>query len=132
MVDKDGQVSDPVTVTITLPDDNSSGNSGGSCALSPKDDGTVGDLPGDAYTFYPNDTMTRELDVLGNDQGCGLTIVDIVSVPKYGTAKISADKKRINYTLRHIYCEDHTFVYRVRDENGNEAEATVHINVIND
>lgn len=125
LVDSDGLVSDPVTVTITLP-----GGSSGTCALSAADDGTVGELVGDAYSIYPGDTVTRELDVLSNDQGCGLTIVEIVSGPRFGSAQISADGKYINYTLRNGYCEDHTFVYRVRDEDGNEAEATVHINVI--
>ncbi|PID34459.1 MAG: hypothetical protein CR976_00155, partial [Thiotrichales bacterium] len=126
LVDKDGQVSDPVTVTITLPDDNSSGNSGGSCALKPEPED-------DTYTFHLNEVVTRKLDVLGNDEGCGLTIVGIVFDPKNGaTAKISDDQRRIDYTLRRNYCTDHTFVYRVRDENGNEAEATVHINVMPD
>ncbi len=126
LVDGDGLVSDPTTVTITLPSIPNP-NPGGLEAI---DDGTVGELIGDAYSIYPGDTMTRELDVLGNDVGDGLTIVEIVTVPRFGTAQISADGRYINYTLRSGYCEDHTFVYRIRDEDGNEDEATVHINVV--
>ncbi|MEZ5534645.1 MAG: Ig-like domain-containing protein [Thiolinea sp.] len=126
LVDAEGNVSDAVTVTITLPEDG--GGTGGN--LDAVDDGTVGEDRGDSYSFYPNDTMTRPLNVLGNDIGEGLTIIEIVSPPKYGTAQISADGKSVNYTLRHGYCEDHTFVYRVRDADGNEDEATVYINII--
>nr|CAA6809879.1 MAG: T1SS secreted agglutinin RTX [uncultured Thiotrichaceae bacterium] len=121
LVDDDGLVSDPVTVTITLP------VSGGVDAI---DDGTAGEVAGDTYSFYVGDTVTRELGVLSNDLGNGLQIVEIVSGPRFGTAHISADGQSVNYTLRHGYCEDHSFVYRIRDENGNEDDATVYINIM--
>jgi outer membrane protein OmpA-like peptidoglycan-associated protein len=123
LVDSDGEVSEAVTVTIHLGDDPVGG-------LDAIDDGTGGEQVGDIYSFYPNDTMTRSLNVLGNDIGEGLTIVEIVSGPRFGTAQISADGLSVNYTLRSGYCEDHSFVYRVRDADGNEDDATVHINII--
>ncbi len=101
-------------------------------ALKVVDDGTQGEMVGDAYSFYTNDAMTRNLDVMANDMGDELTIVAITVPPRFGTAVISSDGKSINYTLRSGYCEDHFFVYRVRDKHGNEAEARSYINVLDD
>ncbi|PIE00735.1 MAG: hypothetical protein CSA79_02545 [Thiothrix nivea] len=123
LVDSKGNISDTATVTIDL---------GAAPDLQAIDDGTGGEQAGDVYSFYPNDTMPRSLNVLGNDIGQGLTIIEIVQPPRYGTAEISDDRSSISYTLRHGRCEDHSFVYRVRDANGNEDEATVHINIIDE
>ena len=75
-----------------------------------------------------NDTVTKSLDVLGNDSGNEMTIT-AVATPRYGTAQISADGKSIKYTLRSGYCSDHTFTYTVTDKNGNSKQATVTIDV---
>lgn len=96
------------------------------------DDGTQGEVPGDAYSFYSNDVQPRTLDVLANDSGDDLVIVEIVEAPRFGTAQISGGGTSIKYTLRSGYCEDHYFVYRVRDKHGTEAIARVNINIIDD
>ncbi|MEZ5479682.1 MAG: hypothetical protein R3E95_20055 [Thiolinea sp.] len=76
LVDANGNESDPATVTITLP------GAGGDGSLKLSDDGTQGELPGDDYSFYINDTLPRTLDVLANDLGDGMTIVAVSkSVP---------------------------------------------------
>jgi outer membrane protein OmpA-like peptidoglycan-associated protein len=97
----------------------------GTCA-----DGSCGslDVTDDYLLIDLNDTVTRTLDVLANDSGDGMEIV-AVSTPRYGTARISADGKSINFTLRGGYCTDHTFTYIVKDKNGNQKQATVTIDV---
>ncbi|MGB1255822.1 MAG: Ig-like domain-containing protein [Thiolinea sp.] len=129
LVDADGNVSNPATVTINLPGVT---DGGGDSSMKLTDDGTQGEIPGDAYSFYSNDTVTRNLSVLDNDSGDGLEIIAITVAPRFGSASVSSDGKSVNYTLRSGYCEDHYFVYRVRDQHGNEAEARVNINVLDD
>lgn len=75
-----------------------------------------------------NDTVTRTLDVLADDTGDEMQII-AVSTPRYGTAVVSADGKSVRYTLRGGYCADHTFTYTVKDKYGNQAQATVTIDV---
>ncbi|WP_020557906.1 OmpA family protein [Thiofilum flexile] len=82
----------------------------------------------DSFSVVLNDTNTKTINVLTNDTGDGLTIIN-VSTPQYGTAVISKDGKSISYTLRHGYCESHTFTYTVQDKNGNTAQATVYVDV---
>lgn len=87
-------------------------------------------LVDDNYTVKYADTVTKEFMVLGNDVGAGLTIIG-VETPKYGSATISADGKKILYTLRFGYCADHAFKYQVKDEYGRVAEATIKITIDN-
>lgn len=125
LVDNDGRVSDPATVTIIL----SGTNTGGT--FDAIDDGADGKEAIYNFTsadFSSNSIKPRTLTVLDNDIGSGLTIV-AVTKPAYGTATISADGKSIIYTPRHGYCTDHTFTYTVRDASGNEDTATVYINI---
>ncbi|WML92445.1 Ig-like domain-containing protein [Thiothrix lacustris] len=101
------------TVDITVSGTATSAN------LAPVDDYLLIDL---------NDTVTRSLPVLANDAGDGLTIV-AVSTPRYGSASIASDGLSIRYTLRNGYCTDHSFTYIVKDKYGNQAQATVVIDV---
>lgn len=124
LVDNNGRVSDPATVTITLPSSSTS-------SFDAIDDGAGG--KDSVYNFTSADfssanIKSRTLTVLDNDIGTDLKIV-AVSVPQYGTAKISADGQSIVYTPRHGYCQDHTFTYTVRDASGKEDTATVYINI---
>ncbi|WGZ94003.1 MAG: Ig-like domain-containing protein [Candidatus Thiothrix putei] len=83
---------------------------------------------GDYLLIDLNDTTTKTLAVLDNDTGDEMTII-AVSTPQYGTARISADGKSILFTLRHGYCADHEFTYIVKDKYGNQAQATVTVDV---
>lgn len=125
LIDSDGRVSDPATVTITLPD------SGGGTHFDAVDDGV--NTKDTIYNFTSADfaatnIKSRTLTVLDNDIGTDLQIV-AVSTPQYGTAKISTDGLSIIYTPRHSYCNDHSFTYTVRDASGKEDTATVYINI---
>lgn len=125
LVDNQGTVSDPATVTITL----SSTDTGSS--FDAVDDGVGGKEAIYNFTsaeFSAVNIKSRTLAVLENDLGSGLTII-AVTKPKYGTAKLSADGKSIIYTPTHGYCEDHTFTYTVRDAFGKEDTATVYIHI---
>ncbi len=91
----------------------------------------IGDVPkvvDDLLEVELNDTDPHTLDVLKNDTGNELTIIE-VSEPEYGTAVISADGKSIEYTLRSDYCTDHSFTYKVKDKYGQTAFATVRVDV---
>lgn len=125
LVDNDGNVSDPATVTITLAD------SGSSSTFDAIDDGAG--AKDTIYNFTSADfasanIKSRTLTVLDNDIGSNLQIVG-VSTPQYGTATISTDGLSILYTPRHGYCNDHSFTYTVRDASGKEDTATVYINI---
>lgn len=100
-------------VNITVSSTTNPGN------LAPKNDYLLIDL---------NDTVTRTLPVLANDTGEEMTIIS-VSTPRYGTAVVSPDGKSIRYTLRGGYCADHEFTYIVKDKYGNQAQATVVVDV---
>jgi outer membrane protein OmpA-like peptidoglycan-associated protein len=86
-------------------------------------------LKDDYLLIALNNTVTQTLPVLANDVGDGLEIIS-VSTPRYGTAVVSADGKSIRYTLRSGYCNDHSFTYVVKDKYGNQAQATVVIDVL--
>lgn len=125
LIDNDGKVSDPATVTITLSSSDNTDN------LDAVDDGV--EAKDSLYNFTSADfaaanIKSRTLTVLNNDLGTELQIV-AVGVPQYGTAKISADGQSIIYTPRHGYCQDHSFSYTVRDASGNEDTATIYINI---
>lgn len=85
-------------------------------------------LKNDYLLIDLNDTVTRTLPVLANDTGDEMTIIS-VSTPRYGTAVVSPDGKSIRYTLRSGYCVDHEFTYIVKDKYGNQAQATVIVDV---
>ena len=125
LVDNDGTVSEPATVTITL---SSSGTGGSFDAI---DDGLDG--KDSLYNFTSADfsganIKSRTLTVLDNDIGTDLQII-AVSEPKYGNAQISSDGLSIIYTPRSGYCNDHSFTYTIKDAAGNEETATVYINI---
>lgn len=125
LVDADGMVSAPATVTITL------SSTGTGINFDVVDDGADGKDSLYNFTsaeFASSNIKSRTLTVLDNDLGNELTII-AVTKPQYGTAAISADGQSIIYTPRHGYCEDHTFTYTVRDASGNEETATVYINI---
>lgn len=109
IVDPSGKESSVATVTVHYPSNNGK--------ITLKDD---------EYTIKLGDTVTKPLNILGNDIGDDLKIVE-VSTPKYGTAAIQSGSKFINYTLRYGYCETHSFTYVVEDKNGNRSSATVKI-----
>ncbi len=115
LVDSAGNVSEQATVTIQLPN----GSGGGKL-----------ELEDDTHNAVSGNVVPVTLDVLGNDSGDGMTIIEIVSQPRFGSAAIDKDGQTIVYTLRSGYCEDHSFTYKVRDQYGNEAVATVYINII--
>lgn len=123
LVDADGRVSDPATVSITL--------SSTASQFDAVDDGVDGKEALYNFTsaeFSATNIKSRTLTVLDNDLGSDLKIV-AVTKPQYGTAKISSDGQSVIYTPTHGYCEDHTFTYTVRDASGKEDTATVYINI---
>ena len=124
LVDNDGRVSEPATVTITL----SSTSTGGFDAVDDGADGKDSLYNFTSADFSATTIKSRTLTVLNNDAGTDLTITAITQ-PQYGTAAISSDGKSIIYTPRHGYCNDHSFTYTVRDASGNQETATVYINI---
>ncbi|PID50241.1 MAG: hypothetical protein CR991_02460 [Proteobacteria bacterium] len=115
------------TVTVEV----SASNTGNTQQLVLADDGLEAPVAGGEYAFYTNETTPRTLHVLENDVGEGMEIIKVTRPkPDHGTAVISEDKQFIIYYLRHGQCENHSFVYTVRDRYGNEAEATVYIKII--
>jgi outer membrane protein OmpA-like peptidoglycan-associated protein len=125
LVDNDGQVSDPATVSITF---SSASTGGGFDAIDDGADGKDALYNFTTEDFASNTIKSRTLTVLDNDAGTDLKIVSVTQ-PTYGTAKISDNGQSIVYTPRHGYCKSHTFTYTVRDASGNEETATVYINI---
>ncbi|QQZ29830.1 tandem-95 repeat protein [Thiothrix subterranea] len=111
---KDHQVTATVTITVTAPV---------TTLTAVDDNATKGPLS-------LNDLVPRRVDVLANDTGDTLTIVE-VGKPDYGTAEIITwqGKQMIRYTLRSGYCIDHRFTYKIRDKHGKEASAHVFVDV---
>lgn len=113
VTDEDGETA-TATVTITI---------------TPVNDTPVGVT--DSFSVQ-EDSASNVLDVVANDTGVGDAplVVTLVSTPAQGTATVGADNK-IRYTPRANYSGTDTFLYRVRDADGQSATATAFVTVVN-
>lgn len=69
----------------------------------------------------------RAIPVLSNDEGAGLVIVGVVDAPTNGTTRLLGES--IFFQPNDDFTGADSFVYSIRDRNGNEARATVFLTI---
>ncbi|HVW33857.1 MAG TPA: Ig-like domain-containing protein [Acidimicrobiia bacterium] len=71
------------------------------------------------------------INVVGNDTGLGdgLASVEFVTRPLNGTLELSPDGRSFVYNVTKKGTKSDSFVYRIFDTDGDNSQATVHINI---
>lgn len=99
----------------------------------------LGPGPGNQPPDAQDDMLTipfntpQSVFVLQNDsdpEGDPMTVVTITKAPQYGIASINPDGQSIEFIPLHDYSGDDEFEYRVDDDKGGQATATVHVTVL--